>query len=70
MIDKQSGDFVPLREDTQAARDAALPRERQGAVFRVGERVTVKDATFAVHSIGAKFLILRPVPGTDLSSDA
>lgn len=70
MQDNQTGGFVPIADTTQAARDAALPRERQGAVFTIGEEVELKGGRFAVQSIGKTFITLRGLPGTDISQQS
>jgi hypothetical protein len=65
MQDNSSGFMYPIEADTQEAKDAVLARERQGAVFFVGEELNIKGGRFAVKSIGKEFIVLRGLPGTD-----
>ena len=68
MQDKGTGDMIPLTGITQKDFDDAIPdRGRQGAVLSVGEEVELKGGRFRVHSIGAKMVVLRGLPGTKLT---
>ena len=67
MQDTQTGDMVLVAADTQEARDAALPRDRQGPSFTIGEPLEIRGGNFAVQSIGRKMLVLRSLPGTDVN---
>ena len=61
-----TGGFLPIIDDTQESKDAVLPRERQGAVFYLGEILEIKGGRFSVNSIGKEMIVLRGLPGTDL----
>lgn len=66
MQDNASGYFVPIEDDKPEYRDAALPRDRQGAVFHVGEELEIKGGRFAVQSIGKNMIVFRSLPKTHL----
>lgn len=64
MQDTLTGEMVQLEENTQAARDAAIPqRERQGPVFTVGEVLEIRGGKFRVHAISDKRIYLDSIPG-------
>jgi len=70
MQDKRTGEFIELAEDTQKARDAAIPdRARQGVILYVGETVWIKGGRFVVVSIGQRVIRLRGLPGVDVVED-
>jgi len=51
--------MVPLEENTQAARDKAIPqREHHGPVFSVGEILDIRGGKFRVHAISSKRIYL------------
>lgn len=62
MQDTQTGRLIPIEENTQEARDKALPRERQGPVFQMGEEVVLKGGKFRVSGITSKRIYLDSIP--------
>lgn len=66
MQDNQTGNFIEIPDASQQSRDAALSRDRQGAVFCVGEELEIRGGRFAVQSIGRNMIVFRSLPGTDL----
>ncbi len=66
MQDNSTGQMIQIENASQAAKDNALPRDRQGAVFQIGEEVEIKGGRFAVHSIGKSMIVFRGLPGTDI----
>lgn len=63
MQDLQTGAMVPIENDSQEAKDRAIPqRERQGPTFAPGEIVEVKGGRFKVHAISDKRLYLDSIP--------
>lgn len=61
-------DYAERRlEALQRAKDDALPKDRQGTVFEVGEELEIKGARFVVHSFGEKMMVLRGLPGTRIN---
>lgn len=63
MQDTLTGQMVRLEENTQAARDAAIPqRERHGPVFTMGEILEIRGGNFRVHAITDKRIYLDSLP--------
>ena len=63
MQDTQSGALVAIDDESQEAKDRAIPqRDRQGPTFAIGEVVDLKGGKFRVHAISDKRLYLDSIP--------
>lgn len=50
--------------DMTNAGDAEIANKNPGLVFRVGEKLKLKDGDFKVKSFGKKIIVLEGLPGT------
>ena len=61
-MQEDRGEFSTLNMDCKVDEERA--EKNPGLVFRVGERLKLKDGDFKVRSFGKKMIVLECLPGT------
>ena len=61
-MQKDDGSFEILNYKNEE--HVAMAEKNPGLVFRVGERLKIKDGDFRVKAIGKKAMVLEGLPGT------
>ena len=54
--------------DVGSLLDVEMAARNPGLVFRIGERVKLKDGDFRIKSFGKRMLVLEGLPGTRLKT--